>query len=138
MRQGCCQSNSGGRRVSSVQLYQSRQGPRAILRAEPARNGHGKAPGGAAGYEDVNFFDTREFTDQASRRRRVLAEAQIGAFAVRLVGQQRAVWNANGFIKITCKLFAAPGVVRKRAGMLGTDDEHRMRVEGEVLAVPQA
>src|SRR5437867_12636020 len=127
-----------GRRISSLQLYQSRQWARAVPRAEPAGNGHRKPAGGAAGDQDVKFADTREFTDQGLGRRRVLAEAEIRALAVGLVGYQRAVRNTNRFVQIARDVVAAPAVVRERACVLRADDEHRVRVQREVLAVPEA
>src|SRR3989442_70207 len=138
MRQETCQPNSGGGRALSLKLYQPRQWARAVPGTEPARNGHREAASSAAGHDDVDFFDRWKFTDQCVGRRRRLSESKVSPFAVTFVRQQRPVRRANRVIEVTCQIVPAPAVVGEGARVLGTDDEHGVRVEREVLAVPES
>ena len=124
-------------RAPSIGFYDSGHRPGAVLGTQPTRDGHGEAAGGAAGDQDVELFERGELRNHHARGGWGLAVAKVGALAVIFIGEQLAVGAADRLAEVAPEIGSGPAVVGERPGVLGADDEQRVRIEREVLAVPE-
>src|SRR4029453_18698756 len=70
-------------------------------------------------------------------RLRPLRETKIRALAIVGVREEGPVWHPDGLIQVALEVVLAPAVIGERAGVLGPDDEHGVRVQWEVLDIPE-
>src|SRR5262249_12942791 len=123
-------------RGASTAFYRSGHWCGSVSRAKPTRNHHGEAPGGPAGDDDVDLFWRREFRDERLGCRWRAREPEIGAFAMPVVGHEVPVRTTNRFIQKTAQVVFRPAGVTEGTRVLRSDDEHGVRIKGEVFAVP--
>jgi hypothetical protein len=70
--------------------------------------------------------------------RLAFAEAQVRALAMVRVGQERAVGSPHGLVEMPLEIILRPSAVGERPSVFRAHDQHRMGVQREVLAVPEA
>src|SRR6266850_2846590 len=124
--------------TKSTRFYGPRDRPRTVPGPEPSRDGDRESPGGSARYHDVNLLRRRELRDHLVGAGRYLRKAQIGALAVLVIGHQGPIGDADALVQPPGQILAGPPISGQSLRVLRADHQHRVGVEREVLAVPEA
>src|SRR5215470_16094860 len=115
-----------------------RDGSGAVACPQPTGNGHGEASRRAPRHHHVHLTRRGKLGDEVvGAGRLVSCEAQVRAFSVVVVGEERAVGHPHRLVEMSGEVRPAPALVAEGASVLGSDYDHGVRVEGKVLDVPQ-